>query len=108
MAAKPSDLTVPVPIPGIPIPVPIHVPGTGDSGGIHLPGPGSVIGGVKDVAGFVSALSSPNTWIRVAEVVVGFLLIGVGIDAMLKGAPTDMAKKAGKAAAKAGELAALA
>lgn len=104
MAAHVSDLTVPVPIPGIPLPVPIHVPGTGGSGGVHVPNP---ISGVKDVAGFVSALSNPNTWLRVAEVVVGLLLVGVGVNAMLKGAPVNAAKKTAKAGAKAGELAGL-
>lgn len=70
--------------------------------------PGSAIGGAADAAGlggisgFLSRLASANTWVRVGEVVIGLILLGIGLNAMLKGKPmqvvTGAAGTVGKAA----------
>jgi hypothetical protein len=41
-------------------------------------------GAATDISGFLSRLTSPNTWIRVAEVLAGALLLAIGISAMIK------------------------
>jgi hypothetical protein len=54
---------------------------------INVPGAG-VVSGIKDAGEaavkIVSALLSPNTWIRIAEFGVGAILVGVGVSAMVK------------------------
>jgi len=68
--------------------------------------PGSAAGGVASAA--ASSISSSilgplfqgNIWLRVAEVLIGVVLIGIGLNAMLKGKPlavvTSTAGLAGK------------
>lgn len=54
------------------------------------------------VPDFLSRLTSANLWIRVGEVVAGLILLGIGLNAMLKGKPlqvvTGAAGTVGKAA----------
>lgn len=45
-------------------------------GGVHLPNP---LSGVNAIGDFFNKLGQANTWIRVAEVVLGIALIGIGI-----------------------------
>jgi hypothetical protein len=74
---------------------------------------GNVVSTVKNDAGaaesaasavpdFLSRLTSANLWIRVGEVIAGLILLGIGLNAMLKGRPlqvvTGAAGVAGKAA----------
>lgn len=53
-------------------------------------------------ASFLAALFQGAIWIRVAEAAAGLILLGIGLNAMLKGRPlaavTSAAGKAGKAA----------
>lgn len=44
-----------------------------------VPGTGAVTGAVSDVAGIVGALGQSATWLRVAEVALGLLLIGIAV-----------------------------
>lgn len=89
-----ANIPIPIPLPGAP-PIHVHVPGTGGNDGIGLPNPGNIIHGAQDVGHFLGALTNPNTWIRVAEVTVGVILIAVGISAMLR---IDVAGTVGKGA----------
>ncbi len=54
------------------------------------------------LTGFLSDLTSASLWIRVGEGIVGLILIGIGLNAMLKGKPfqivTGAAGTIGKAA----------
>lgn len=61
----------------------------------------AVSGATTDVGDFLSRLTSPQTWIRVAEVVLGLLLIAVGIAKLTNAIPaaTKVAKTVGVAAA---------
>lgn len=56
----------------------------------------------EGVNSFLGRLGNPNLWVRVAEVVVGVVLIAIGLNAMLKGKPmsivTGAAGTVGKAA----------
>ncbi len=65
-------------------------------------GAGAVESTATAVPDFLSRLTSANLWIRVGEVVVGLILLGIGLNAMLKGKPlqvvTQTAGVAGKAA----------
>jgi hypothetical protein len=65
-------------------------------------GVGAAESAVSGVPDFLSRLTSANLWIRVGEVVVGLILLGIGLNAMLKGKPlqvvTGAAGVAGKAA----------
>jgi hypothetical protein len=48
---------------------------------------------------FLSMLTSSNLWIRVGEVVAGLILLGIGVNALFKGAPMKtVTKTAGKVA----------
>jgi hypothetical protein len=58
-----------------------------------------VTSAAHDVTGFISALTEPNTWIRIAEVTVGAIMLAVGISAMLKVPVGGIAKKAAETAA---------
>ena len=49
----------------------------------------SAAGGTAD---FLARLSSPNTWVRVGEFVVGALLIGLGLNAILHNPAGKIAK----------------
>lgn len=59
-------------------------------------------GSANSVGDFLGRLTQANTWIRVGEVVVGLILLGIGLNAMLKGKPlqviTGAAGTVGKAA----------
>lgn len=54
------------------------------------------------VPDFLSRLTSGNLWIRIGEVVAGLILLGIGLNAMLRNKPlqvvTSAAGVAGKAA----------
>lgn len=43
-----------------------------------------VVSSAKSVGEFLGMLANPNTWARVAEFSVGFLLVGIGIYAVVK------------------------
>jgi len=64
-----------------------------------IPGAATAASSVGD---FLSRLSQANTWIRVGEVVAGLILLGIGLNAMLKGKPfqivTGTAGRVGKVA----------
>lgn len=96
MAPNAPKFSVPIPIPGVPIPIPggpsVHVPGTGGSGGIHVPNPLHV---VSDAGHFFGALLDPHTWVRIGEVLVGTILLVVGFDHMFD---TNMTGKLAKVA----------
>lgn len=83
-----------------PVGTAVHVAG-GVGNAVHdvTKVPGALATGVKDVAEFQLALLKPNTWIRVAEVVVGVVCIAVGLSAMTKSNPVGKAAKAGATAA---------
>lgn len=66
----------------------------------------AVTGAITDTGDFLSRLTSPALWIRIAEIALGLLLIGVGIAKLTNAIPA--ATKAAKGAAKIGEVAALA
>jgi hypothetical protein len=55
---------------------------------------------VSSTAGFLSELSSPNLWLRVAEVALGVVLIAVGLARLTHAGPIveKIASTAGKAA----------
>jgi len=65
-------------------------------------GVGAAESAATAVPDFLSRLTSANLWIRVGEVVAGLILLGIGLNAMLKGKPlqvvTGAAGVAGKAA----------
>jgi hypothetical protein len=62
--------------------------------------------GFSSVTDFLNTLASPNLWVRIAEFVVGAILLTVGANALIKqstgvnvaGAGRKVAKTAGKAA----------
>lgn len=60
----------------------------------------AVSGAVTSTNDFLSRLTSPETWIRVAEVVLGLLLIAVGIAKLTNAVPaaTRVAKTIGSVA----------
>lgn len=72
------------------------------SGAIPPASAAAATSGITGVTDFVSRLGNPNLWIRVAEVVVGVVLIAIGLNSMLKGKPmsivTNTAGAVGKAA----------
>lgn len=49
---------------------------------IHVPAPPHL-----DISGFLSALANANTWVRVAEVLIGVVLIAVGIAELTNAVP---------------------
>lgn len=56
---------------------------------------------LTDLAGFVTALTQRNTWLRIGEAVLGLLLVGIGVAAVTRGTPIGSAIRAtpvGKAA----------
>jgi hypothetical protein len=56
------------------------------------------LGGIAAVGDFFSRLSEPNTWLRIAEVAVGGLLIYVSLKAMFPGTVGAAAHSAGTVA----------
>lgn len=56
------------------------------------------------VGAFFGRLSQASTWIRVGEVVIGLILVGIGLNAMLKGKPFQVVTKAAGVAGKAAIL----
>jgi hypothetical protein len=69
---------------------------TGLSAGVQVPeeitnAATNIIPGVKEIGSFFSALVDPHTWIRVAEVGLGVLLIAVGLAKLV---PTSSLVKA--------------
>jgi hypothetical protein len=65
----------------------ISLPGGGTTTLPALPNP------IASVTDFLALLAKGQTWIRVAEFAVGIVLVGVGINAALKGAPASAAGK---------------
>lgn len=61
----------------------------------------TVTGAVTSTTDFLSRLTDPNTWVRVAEVVLGLVLIAVGIAKLTNAVPaaTRVAARVGKVAA---------
>ena len=56
-------------------------------------------GSVPGLGGLLSFVSSRNSWIRIAEVIIGLGLVIVAVDELAKGTPAgDVAHKAAKAA----------
>lgn len=47
----------------------------------------SPLSGVAAIGDFFSRLTQKNTWVRVGEVVIGLVLLGIGVNALFKGAP---------------------
>jgi hypothetical protein len=60
--------------------------------------PGLPIPGLTTVEGFLSTLTNSNTWLRVAEVILGLVLIAVGLAKLTNAVPvaTRIAGKAAK------------
>lgn len=56
----------------------------------------SAAGTAVDVAGFLSRLSNPHTWLRVAEAVVGIAFLIVGLNALLHNPAGKVARVASK------------
>lgn len=67
-------------------------------------GVGAVESATSAVPDFLSRLTSANLWIRVGEVVVGLILVGIGLNAMLKGKPLQIVTSAAGVAGKAAML----
>ena len=65
----------------------------------------TVTGAVTSTTDFLSRLTDPNTWIRIAEVVLGLVLIAVGVAKLTNAVP--IATKVAGGAAKVGKVAAL-
>lgn len=67
------------------------------AGGLDKAIPGGIPGAgtLTDVAGFVSALTQRNTWLRVGEGVLGLLLIGIGVAALTRGTAVGSAIRKG-------------
>lgn len=61
----------------------------------------SLFGGIL---GFLSDLTSGAFWIRAGEVVAGLILLGIGLNAMLKGKPLQVVTSAAGVAGKAAML----
>lgn len=63
---------------------------------------GNPLDWLSNIADFFGKLGQVHTWLRVAEVLTGIVLVGMGLNAMLKGRPmqvvTGTAGKIGKAA----------
>lgn len=49
---------------------------------------------LTDLAGFVTALTQKNTWLRVGEAVLGLILVAIGVAAVTKGTPIGSAIRA--------------
>lgn len=49
---------------------------------------------------FLSMLTNGNLWLRVGEIVAGMILLGIGVNALFKGAPMKTVTKAAGVAAK--------
>lgn len=62
-------------------------------------------GAATTIDDFLSRLTSPNLWLRVAEIALGLVLIAVGIAKLTDAIP--LATKAAKTAGKIGAIAAL-
>lgn len=45
------------------------------------------LSGLAAIGDFFQRLTQANTWMRVGEVVVGLILLGIGVNALFKGAP---------------------
>lgn len=65
------------------------------------------LSGINAIGDFAARLTEPNTWLRVAEVAIGALLLYVSLKAMFPGAVGTVTAPV-KTAAKAGSLAAVA
>ena len=69
-----------------------------DAGSVFKQGAEAAVSSASPIGGLFQA----SIWLRVAEVAIGVILIGIGLNAMLKGKPlqvvTSAAGKAGKAA----------
>ena len=81
----------------------LTVPGVSDNPTIAAAGkkaqsavPG--LGGVAAIGDFFSRLSEPNTWIRVAEVGIGVVILVVALKAMFPGTASAAGSVAGDAA----------
>jgi len=72
---------------------------------LQIPGLDSIGNAVEGVAGFVGALTDPHTWVRIAEVVLGLVLIAVGIAKLTNAVP--IATRIAGRAARVGAVAAL-
>lgn len=65
----------------------------------------TVTGAVTSTSDFLSRLTDPNTWVRIAEVVLGLVLIAVGVAKLTNAVP--VATKVASGAAKVGSVIAL-
>ncbi|HEY1618003.1 MAG TPA: hypothetical protein VGG25_10320 [Streptosporangiaceae bacterium] len=65
-----------------------------------IPGAGGLLSGLAAIGGFFDKLGEGNTWIRVAQVLLGVALIGIGV-ARLTHASNLVSRAAGVAAAAA-------
>lgn len=77
------------------------VPNPPVGGQPNVPGVGNPLSGLAAIGDFFSRLTQASTWIRVAEIIVGAGLIIVSLAKLAAGTP------AGKAAIKAGKVAAI-
>jgi hypothetical protein len=73
---------------------PGQIQGSGVQSGPSIPG----------LSAFFGALSNANTWIRVGEAVAGLILLGIGLNSMLKGKPLQFVTRAAGVAGKAAML----
>ena len=74
--------------------------GAGSAGVLSTPnGTGGISGAASNVVNdALKPLFNKNIWLRVGEVVVGLILLGIGLNALLKGKPmTIVTKTAGLA-----------
>jgi hypothetical protein len=72
--------------------------------GADVPGAkqvGDISGGLAGVDAFLSEVSSASLWVRVGEVIAGLILLGIGLNAMLKGRPMSIITNTAGLAAKA-------
>jgi hypothetical protein len=65
----------------------------------NIPNPSDALSGI---ASTISALSNPNTWLRIGEGILGIVLIGIGLMAVTKS--TDAGKAVASTAVKAAKV----
>lgn len=97
-----SGLFGTIQIPGLPNPIGNVTSGVGNVVGAVESGANATAGAAENVGDFLGKLANPNLWVRVAEFLVGGVLLGVAVNGLLK----NPAGKIGKTVASGASTAA--